>query len=254
MANYENETRLDAPRRNRVSWGAIFAGALLAIGVQFLLTVFGFAIGLAAFDPTAASPLAGIGTGAIVWFVVTVFLSMFVGGLAAGRLSNVPVRMDGALNGIVVWALFLFTTTAVTGTALAGIAGGIGGLMGEGIQQVAQVAPEAAETVLQETDPGVGEQPLQQRLEELDRQDAIDAIAEGTELSRQEAEQLVGQLETAAEAVVPEDPAAAAEEIVAVTEAIAWGAFIALLLGLGAAALGGAVGTPRVQHMQRRTA
>ena len=49
----------------RISWGAVFAGALV---VQLALSLLGLGIGMGTVDSLKeANPLRGLGTGAIVW-------------------------------------------------------------------------------------------------------------------------------------------------------------------------------------------
>lgn len=109
----------------RVSWGAIFAGAFVAIAVQTLLTLLGAGIGMIVVGNQ--SPGQGPGTGmtiaAGVWWLISGIISLFCGGLVAGRLSGVALPMEGMLHGLAVWALTtvisLFAVTAST-TAVAG--------------------------------------------------------------------------------------------------------------------------------------
>ncbi|MCK8494731.1 hypothetical protein M0L20_22875 [Spirosoma sp. RP8] len=48
----------------RISWSAVFAGVLVAIVSQLLLSLLGLGIGLSTIDPeTEQNPTAGLGTG-----------------------------------------------------------------------------------------------------------------------------------------------------------------------------------------------
>lgn len=52
----------------RISWAAIFGGALIALGIQLLLSLLGLGIGMGTIDPLQArSPMDGLGTGALIW-------------------------------------------------------------------------------------------------------------------------------------------------------------------------------------------
>ncbi|WP_116124513.1 hypothetical protein [Lewinella sp. IMCC34183] len=91
----------------RISWGAVFAGALLAVAVAFALNLLGLGIGLSTINPAAESdPLAGIGTGAIIWYVISMLLALFAGGYVAGRLAGFPKASTAGLHGLLAWALF----------------------------------------------------------------------------------------------------------------------------------------------------
>ncbi len=88
----------------RLSWGAIFAGFVVATVTQIVLSVLGLAIGFSAWDPRVEGP-GGLGMGAAIWFAATAIVSLFLGGLVLGRLAGVLKRKDGVLHGIVMWGL-----------------------------------------------------------------------------------------------------------------------------------------------------
>ena len=101
-----NATDVDAddllPVRSRVSWGAILAGAVLALALYFLLTLLGAAIGLSVGDETDASTL---GTGAAVWAVLVTALCLFAGGYAASHFTVGENKAEAAVYGLLVWAV-----------------------------------------------------------------------------------------------------------------------------------------------------
>lgn len=112
-----------------VEWGAIFAGAVMAMAISGLLFSFGSAIGLSL---TSARPGEGMsGTFfllAITLWVVWVQVSgFFAGGYLAGRLrrrtgDGVPDEVetrDGA-HGLMVWALGVVIGGALLASAAAG--------------------------------------------------------------------------------------------------------------------------------------
>ena len=121
----------------RIRWGAVFAGTLIALVTMAALNLLGIGIGLASFNPaTEANPLAGLGTGAIVWYVVSSLLSLFVGGYVAGHVSGFPKKSNSGLHGLLSWGLFtivslyLFTTTmgrvvSGVGSAISGVTTGV---------------------------------------------------------------------------------------------------------------------------------
>ena len=57
----------------RVSWGAIFAGAIIALATQVVLTLIGTAVGLATLNPATGENPTGttLGVGAAVWLVIS---------------------------------------------------------------------------------------------------------------------------------------------------------------------------------------
>lgn len=88
----------------RLSWGAIWAGFVVATVVQMALSVLGMAIGLSAFDPGVDAP-AGFGVGAAIWFIATAIVSLWLGGMVLGRLAGILKKRDGMLHGVVMWGL-----------------------------------------------------------------------------------------------------------------------------------------------------
>ena len=104
---------------NRVHWGAIFAGALIAIAVSFALNLLGFGIGLSTINPTTEThPFAGLGTGAIIWYVVATLIALFTGGYVAGRLAGFPKDTTSGLHGVLSWALFTLVSLYLLNSAV----------------------------------------------------------------------------------------------------------------------------------------
>ncbi len=109
--------------RRRVSWGAIFAGGIVAVVVAITLNMLGVAIGASTVNlaqgstPSAAS--FGIGTG--IWLVVSNLIALAIGAYVAAHLSGVTERGDAALHGLSVWAL----ATLIAAVLLGSLAGGL---------------------------------------------------------------------------------------------------------------------------------
>lgn len=115
----------------RLSWGAIFAGFVIATALQMVLTTLGAAIGLAAFDPGEGDSASGLGIGAAIWFALTAMVSMFVGGQTAGRLAGILTRGDGMLHGVVMWGLSLLLAIYLGSTGVGRVLGGVTGFLGQ---------------------------------------------------------------------------------------------------------------------------
>ncbi|HTY70288.1 MAG TPA: hypothetical protein VMH36_26790 [Alphaproteobacteria bacterium] len=107
-----------------VQWGPIFAGALAAAGVAFVLHSFALGIGLAVSStaPTWRDSSAGLWFGSGVYLLFVAVLSYGVGGYVAGRTRE---RVDSAgpgetetrdgFHGLIAWAM----ATLATGVLLA---------------------------------------------------------------------------------------------------------------------------------------
>lgn len=87
----------------RLSWGAIFAGVVIATALQIVFALLGVGLGFLGWDP--GDPLANLGIGTAIWMGIAGIVSLFIGGLTTGRLAGVLTRGDGALHGVVMWSL-----------------------------------------------------------------------------------------------------------------------------------------------------
>jgi hypothetical protein len=111
----------------RISWGAIFAGAIIALATQLVLTLIGTAVGLATLNPATGQNPSGttLGIGAGVWLVTSSLVSLFLGGYIAGRLAG---TFNGWLHGLATWAVVTMLTILLLTTAAGGLIGTASGL------------------------------------------------------------------------------------------------------------------------------
>lgn len=106
----------------RISWGAIFAGAIIALVTQLALSLLGASMGLGTGDPAAeGQAFAGIDTAAGVWMAISSIVALLVGGYVASRLAGMPDRTDGVLHGIVTWGLVTLAAAFFTTVTLGGM-------------------------------------------------------------------------------------------------------------------------------------
>jgi hypothetical protein len=245
----------------RVSWGAIFAGSLVAIVVDIMLSLLGIGIGLGIINPaTGDSPMGAIGIGTGIWMGISALIALFAGAWVAGRLAGIPRKSIGAIHGIVVWgvaALFsFFVMTTAVGSLIGGITGAVGKSLsavssqvqtGDGINLQAIISQARALTGKGE-DKELGD--VIQKVfsgatpNQADRAVLEDQLVEKAGMSRSEASSTVDtwiQRFSGAR----EGAAATAEQAMnALSKAAIW-SFVALLLGAVAAAAGGIVGSPK---------
>jgi hypothetical protein len=97
-----------------VSWRAIFAGIAVALAVEVLLTLLGFAVGLTAFEPTRGA-IKGISIGLGLWLILTAIASVFAGAYFGARVAGDPWKGDGVAHGLMVWAGFLLISLWLMG-------------------------------------------------------------------------------------------------------------------------------------------
>jgi hypothetical protein len=130
-----------------VHWGAIFAGAVGAVGVTIILVSLGPGLGLATVSPWTPSSTtpATFGIAAGIWLIITQWLSAGLGGYLAGRLREkwVGVRTDEVLfrdtaHGLLAWALATIIVVAL-------LIVGSGAVAAATPAPAAPISPEAAE-------------------------------------------------------------------------------------------------------------
>jgi hypothetical protein len=88
----------------RVSWGAIWAGSILALALCLLMSTLAGAVGLAVHDKVNA---ANLETGSIIWALLTVGIALFVGGLLTSLLTVGEDKTEAVMHGVLMWALLL---------------------------------------------------------------------------------------------------------------------------------------------------
>ncbi len=91
-----------------ISWGAVFTGALVGLGLSFLLNVFALAIDLAVYHTSEHGGMA-FAIGGFVGMAIGIIASMFFAGWVSGYLARFTShnRHLGALYGLVTWCLTL---------------------------------------------------------------------------------------------------------------------------------------------------
>jgi hypothetical protein len=201
----------------RISWGAIFAGALIALATQLVLTLIGAAIGLATLNPASGQSPSGttLGVGATVWVVITSLISLFLGGYIAGRLGG---TFNGWLHGLATWATVAMLTMLLLTTAAGALIGTASGLAGFAVNTSDKVPRSSLPPA------------IQQQIDQLSRQ-----VNQSADRAATEAQQMP-----------PEERAAQAREVgqrAAKGGALGTGAAaLGLILGALAAAFGGSAG------------
>jgi len=215
----------------RVSWGSIFAGAVLALAIQLVLTLIGAAIGFATLDPATGDSPSGtaLGMGAGIWLILSSLISLFVGGYVAARLGG---TFNGWLHGLTTWGTVTMLTILLLTTAagrLIGTASGLANFAANNSDQAAQVQLPPA---------------LQQQVDRL-RSSAAQTTDQAAVQTQQTAEQ--AQAATQQPGTQPiETQARETADRAATSGAVGTGAAaLGLILGALAAAFGGKTGQRR---------
>jgi hypothetical protein len=96
-----------------VEWGAVFAGALAASAISFVLLTAGAAIGLSLVSPYESESYGRLAVLlAIFWSIAVPILAFLVGGYIAGRMRSAwdaaasdEVQFRDGIHGLLVWSL-----------------------------------------------------------------------------------------------------------------------------------------------------
>jgi hypothetical protein len=269
----------------RISLQAIFAGVVVAIALQLLLSMLGIGIGLGLVDPmSGGTPEAGsFGIGGGIWWLITTLVSVFAGGYVAAWLAGIAERFDGLLHGVVTWAVTLLITFYLLTSALGGIIGGafsfLGGAASAAGNTVQAVAPqvaaatgitpdmirEQAQSYLQPSNPDPATMSAEDAQKAIARD--IPKLLTGSNEQAGQARERIVAIMAAQLKISPEEAAkrfdevqaefnqtkdqtidtakSATEKTAGSASLVAIMAFVALLLGAGAAAWGGSMAAQR---------
>jgi len=188
-----------------------------------VLAVLGAAIGFSAADYRDSPRAFGVGAG--IWTLVSAIIAFFVGGALSAYTAATPatwVESDGdfhkdnsLLQGSMVWAVAIPLSIYI-------IAGGIGSVLG--------VAGRTANAAAQATSNVAGG-----AADQVNRQDVLATTQRAADDLTQAASNARDQVRNA---VTPENVDKATD----VAAGTAWGTLASMLIGLGAAALGGFAG------------
>jgi hypothetical protein len=265
--SYDPPLRADGMK---VSWGGIWGGVLVAVGLLLLLTALGLAIGVSAVQPGETEG-ATLGTGAAIWAGVSLLLALFVGGMVATRIGAITDRATGFFEGALVWVVSILLMVYFAGSGIGMLAGGAFKLVGGATQAIGSavqgqggganvdLSGSVDQTAARLKDPKTAQQIASATgMPVSEVQATLGATAQRVEANRDnptqaaaEAKQGMAQLmEQARSSGALEQKA---EEMQPAASKAAWITFGALLLSLLAAVLGAMLGRRRA-HVQARSA
>lgn len=125
------------PWLKKLSWGAIFAGVLVSLVVMLMLNLLGIGIGLTSINPmTEQNPMSGVGTGAIVWWIVSNLIAIFAGAYIAARVAGVPIRSISLIHGLLSWCAYTLIFFWLLTTTVGSIISGVGSAVSQTISSV----------------------------------------------------------------------------------------------------------------------
>lgn len=133
-----------------ISWKPIFAGALTAIGLSFLLNLFSVAIGLTAYT-TNSDGVETMVLGGLLGTAIGIIASMFAAGWVSGYLAqrHCTKKNVGCMYGFLTWCVALILSIFLMSHAVEYVAfyshfisGSMGNISTEPMNQVAKTVSE----------------------------------------------------------------------------------------------------------------
>ncbi|MGL5192577.1 MAG: hypothetical protein ACRC8Y_03085 [Chroococcales cyanobacterium] len=121
---------------DRVRWGPIFAGIVIAISTQLVLSALGVAIGMSMGAADAQADTNAIGLGVGIWSIISLFIALLVGSWIMARTCGPMNKNTALLNGAILWA----TTLALSSWLLAS---GVSGTFGIVMANAGEIADRA---------------------------------------------------------------------------------------------------------------
>jgi len=102
--------------KSRISWGAILAGAAIAIACYVALTLLFAAIGISLTATNLRNDTIGIGV--LIAMIATMIVSLFVGGWVSSQLTVGENRQEAVIYGLLTWAAVIVLSVMMVGAGV----------------------------------------------------------------------------------------------------------------------------------------
>ena len=244
----------------KVSWGGVFAGVLVAVGLLFLLGALGVAVGISAADPGDTQP-STLGAGAGIWAGLSLLIALFVGGMVSTRVGAITDGTTGFFEGALVWVVSILLMVYFASSGVSTIAGSAFRMVGGATQAVGSVmqggganvdmSGSVDQIVQRLKDPKTAQQMAAATgMSQAEVQEALNDAAQRVEQTRDNPGQAAAEARQRLERLVDQARSSGAlerkaEELKPQASRAAWIALGALLLSLLAAVLGAMAGRRR---------
>lgn len=228
----------------RVSWGGIFGGVLVAVGVSALQP-----------GETEASTL---GAGAGIWAGVSLLAALFVGGMVSTRIGAIFDGTTGFFEGVLVWVVSVLLMLYFASSGVGMLAGGAFKLVGGAAQALTSVMQPGSDVsgnvdqiVARLKDPKTAEQiAAATGMHATEVQAGLNETAQRVENSRDNPAQAAAEAKQGLAQLMEKARSSGAltqkaEEVKPQASKAAWITFGALLLSLLAAVIGAMAGRRR---------
>ncbi|MGJ5673236.1 MAG: hypothetical protein ACR9NN_06440 [Nostochopsis sp.] len=125
---------------DRVRWGPIISGLLVAIATQLILSAIIAALGAGSIEasgrPRSIAPNIAGNVG--IWSTIGLLISLFTGGWVTTRACGPMNRNTALLNGAILWATTLAVSSWLLASGVSGAFGVAASNAGEAINQLQQ--------------------------------------------------------------------------------------------------------------------
>ncbi len=120
----------------RISWGAVIAGTIIAIFIHLTLSLLGVGIGASTASGGNGVDGGNLALGSAIWYIVSMLLSLFAGGWVAGRLAKDKHTSESVIHGLLVTGLMIILTFYLLSNAVGNILGGVTSMVGNNISSI----------------------------------------------------------------------------------------------------------------------
>jgi hypothetical protein len=129
-----------ADYHDRVRWGPIISGLLIALATQLILSSIFAAIGAGTIEASGAprSIAPNVAGNVGIWSTIGLLISLFTGGWVMARACGPMNRSTALLNGAILWATTLALSSWLLASGVSGAFGVAASNAGEVINQVQQ--------------------------------------------------------------------------------------------------------------------
>ncbi|MDY6781382.1 MAG: hypothetical protein SW833_02310 [Cyanobacteriota bacterium] len=119
---------------DRVRWGPIFAGIVVALSTQLVLSALGSALGLTAGASGTEAGIVGLGVG--IWSIISLLISLFLGGWVMAQTCGPMNKKTALLNGVILWATTLALGSWLLAMGVSGTFGAVASNAGAALEQI----------------------------------------------------------------------------------------------------------------------
>lgn len=130
MENYEKLPQFGSMPKKAISWRAVFGGLVTVFAIMLVLNLIGIAIGFSTIEPTEeGDSFSGLGTGAVIWWILTNLIAIFAGAFVAARAGVSFSDKGGIIQGFLTWALYCVVSYLLVASAIGSVISGVGNMV-----------------------------------------------------------------------------------------------------------------------------